>query len=286
MNQLRTQYLDLKLWNNFGNRLLEGKDLGTQTEFLEACKSKDGFLEYITVEMQMEKFDFDSSVGFDYQFTEAEFCSPPEDTQKTIWQTFNQFNLPRHDMSDVCFWGRVMLDLIGKSSFEPEWLAANSNSPSEEGVYSIDSALKSQEERKLDKCVRRILRSLCNPKPRGKRIVFFDFPLGKSWWRYYWADRMSNHVGLDFERILEILDLANYQVLAERMHSNRSYISFPNIFGGLLLFLDTASGPINSKTLEKIVNYLAYLIIWKSIEMQCPYLICDEIDNIFSSIEL
>ena len=72
---------------------------------------------------------------------------------------------------------------------------------------------------------------------------------------------MSNHVGLDFERILEILDLANYQVLAERMHSNRSYISFPNIFGGLLLFLDTASGPVNSKTLEKIVNNLAYLII-------------------------
>ena len=173
MNQLGTQRLDSKLWNNFGNRLLEGKDLNTQTEFLEACKSKDSFLKYINDELQIEKLEFGSSVGFDYLFTEAEFCSPPEDTQKTIWQTFNQFNLSRHDMSDVCFWGRVMLDLIDKSSFKPEWLAANSNSASEEGVYSIDSALKSQEEKKLDKCVRRILRSLCNPKPRGKRIVFF-----------------------------------------------------------------------------------------------------------------
>ena len=286
MNQLGTQRLDSKLWNNFGNRLLEGKDLDTQTEFLEACKSKDSFLKYINDELQIEKLDFGSSVGFDYQFTEAEFCSPPEDTQKTIWQTFSQFKLSRHDMSDVCFWGRVMLDLIDKSSFKPEWLAANSNSASEEGVYSIDSALKSQEEKKLDKCVRRVLRSLCNPKPRGKRIVFFDFPLGKSWWRYYWADRMSKHIELDFEKLLEILDLANYQVLAERMHSNRSYISFPNIFGGLLLFLDTTSESINSKTLEKIIINLAYLTIWKSIEMQCPYLICDEIDKIYGSIEL
>ena len=97
---------------------------------------------------------------------------------------------------------------------------------------------------------------------------------------------MSKHIELDFEKLLEILDLANYQVLAERMHSNRSYISFPNIFGGLLLFLDTTSESISSKSLEKITNNLAYLTIWKSIEMQCPYLICDEIDNIYGSIEL
>ena len=285
MSQQELQRLDSKLWTNFGKRLLEGKDSKIQAEFLEACRSKDDFQTYIFDDLQTENLEIGSSVVFDYRFTQAEFCSPPEDTQNIIWQTFNKNNISREAISDVCFWGRVMLDLIEKSSFEPVWLAANSNGTSEEGAYAIDIALSSQEDKKLDRCVRKVLRSLCNPTPRGKRIVYFDFPLGKSWWRYYWANRMSKHIDLNFERILEILDLNSYQVLAERMHSNRSYISFPSVFGGLLLFLDKAVEPTNSKTVEKIIKNLAYLIVWKSIEIQCPNLICDEITNIYESID-
>ena len=74
-------------------------------------------------------------------------------------------------------------------------------------------------------------------------------------------------------------------MLAERMHSNRSYISFLNVLGGLLLFLDKASDPINSKELGKIIKNIAYLIIWKAVEIQEPCMICDEISKIYRNID-
>lgn len=285
MNRQEPQRLNSELWTKFGDRLLNKNDTSAQIEFLEACRSKDSFDAYISENLKTENLRTGNSVVFQYEFTQKEFYFPPEDTQKTIWETFS--HLPRETMSDVCFWGSVMLDLIENSSFEPAWLAANGGGGSEDGDYAIDMALKFPEEvKKIDTCVRRILRSMCNPRPRGKRIVYFDFPLGKSWWRYFWAKEMSKHIEVDFERILEILDLSSYQVLAERMHSNRSYISYPNVFGGMLLFLDRSSDSVNSKTIGKIANHLAYLIIWNSIEMQKPNLVCEQINDIHENIKL
>lgn len=283
MNKQEPQRLNSESWAKFGERLLNKNDTSPQIEFLRACRSKDSFDTYVSNRLQTENSKTGSSIVFPHRFTQNEFYYPPEDTQKTIWETFKDF--PHESMSDVCFWGHVMLDLIKNDSFEPAWLAANSGGISEDGEFVIDMVLKSPEEvEKIDKCVRRILRSMCNPQPRGKRIVYFDFPLGKSWWRYYWADKMSKHIDLDFKCILEIMDLSSYQALAERMHSNRSYISFPNVFGGILLFLDKTSDSVNSKTIGKIANGLAYLIIWNSIEMQKPNLVCEQINNIYESI--
>ena len=285
MNRPESQRLNSESWAKFGDRLLKKNDTSTQIEFLEACRSKDSFDAYISKDLKTENLRTGFSAVFQYRFTQNEFYFPPEDMQKTIWESFN--HLPHEIMSDVCFWGSVMLDLIKNSSFEPAWLAANGGGISEDGDYAIDIALKFPEEvKRIDKCVRRILRSMCNPRPRGKRIVYFDFPLGKSWWRYFWANEMSKHIEVDFERILEIMDLSCYQVLAERMHSNRSYISYANVFGGMLLFLDTTSDSVNSKTIGKIANSLAYLIIWNAIEMQNPNLVCEQINNIYESIKL
>lgn len=285
MKRQEPQRLNQESWTKFGERLLKKNDTSTQIEFLEACRSKDSFETYISEDLKPENLLTGYSVVFQYRFTQNEFYFPPEDTQKTIWETFK--HLPHETMSDVCFWGNVMLDLIDNNAFEPAWLAANSGGISEDGDYAIDIALKSPEEvKRIDKCVRRILRSMCNPQPRGKRIVYFDFPLGKSWWRYFWANEMSKHINVDFERILEIMDLSSYQVLAERMHSNRSYISYPNVFGGMLLFLDATSDHVNSKTIGKIANNLAYLIVWNSIEMQKPKLVCEQINRIYESINL
>ena len=265
--------LNSESWADFGQRLLTKNDASTQIEFLEACRSRDSFSAYISNTLKPKNLNFDTSIFFDHRFTQNEFFSPPEDTQKLIWDTFNQY--PHEFMSDNCFWGGIMLELIDNCDFEPAWLAANNG---EDGDYSIDMALKSPENIKsIDNCVRRILRSMCHPRPRGKRVVYFDFPLGKSWWRYYWANKMSEHISVDFERILEIMDPSIYQALVERMHSSRSYISFPNVFGGMLLFLDEIPDSVNHKDIGKIANHLAYLIIWNSIEIQEPKLICKQI---------
>ena len=72
------------------------------------------------------------------------------------------------------------------------------------GVYMLDSALNSNDGKKIDDCVRRVLRSMgCPPAGRGKRIIFNDFYLGKAYWRWNWADKMSNEINLSFEDILK-----------------------------------------------------------------------------------
>ena len=112
--------------------------------------------------------------------------------------------------------------------------------------------------------------------------MFYDFSLGRAWWRYYWADEMSKNIDLEFPRILEIMDATSYQILVEKMHSGRSYMSFPGILGGLLLFLD--SEPIKGKALETVINGIDRLSIWKAIELRDPRMNKVEIHKIYNNL--
>ena len=121
----------------------------------------------------------------------------------------------------------------------------------------------------IDGCVRRILRSMCNPAPRGKRIVFNDFCLGKSYWRWAWAEKMCDPTGLSFKDILKILSDKYYATLSEKMHSGKSCISSDKVFGGLLLYLKSVkSNKMGGGKLRKIIDRLSYLSAWKAIEVQ------------------
>ena len=283
---MMTEYkqLDGQAWLEFGKNLLKEKGSEEQKEFLEICKTgKDGFLDYIDEQLSSYKDGViaDAPIYFERKFTETEFLCPPKDTQEIIWDMFK--DMPDEIMYSCGFWGYTIIGMIKNDSIKPEYLASELNGVNKTGIYMIDEALKStvSEDKKIDDRVRRILRSMCNPEPRGKRIVFNDFSLGKAYWRWHWATRMAQHIGLNSSQILEIFDEKYYAAFSEKMHSGQSYISSENVLGGLLLYLQSQPRKeIHSKQLKKIIDKISYLSAWKAIEMQDPARNQEEIKEI------
>ena len=275
----RKCYLRQK-WYDFGKRLLATRGEDEQQQFLEACLSRDDFLEYMDEYLPIAGIDGDSALGkFDHQFTELEFIEPPlETTQKYIWEAFAPADDGRDEelYADCCFWGVVVREMVERNLIEASWLAAGaSDTHNGAGQHNIENALSAGNEDKakaMDDSVRRILRSMCNPAPRGARIVFNDFPLGKSWWRWRWAERMAYLLNIEREDILEgALKSGNYATIAAKMHSGGSYLSPDNVFGGLILFLrDPQGAQMSGKRLGKVIDELAAQSAWQAIELRPP----------------
>ncbi len=289
-----TEYkrFDETVWLKFGQALLppqEEKGSEKQKEFLELCKSgKTSLLSYIDDHLLSHE---DSIIGndlivFEYRFTEREFLYPPKDTQRHLWNIFRE--VPDEITSCCGFWGHTIIDMIKGDYIKPEYLASDLNGVTKTGVYVIDTALKSGDDKKIDDCVRRILRSMCNPAPRGKRILFNDFYLGKAYWRWHWSQKMSEveSIDLGFDQILEILNESYYGEFSAKMHTGKSYIGSENVLGGLLLYLKQANKKkITNEQLRKIIDKISFLSVWKAIEIQEPTLNQKEIQQISKNIE-
>lgn len=285
MTMTNYKRFDEQVWLKFGKDLLCTRGSKKQKDFLNGCKGgKKEFLIYMKNNLLSDSNSVigDTSVNFvpeQGKFTDKEFINLSEidGNGKTIWNAFK--NIDNEVLFKCGFWGHVILEMIKKECIEPSYLAA---SESASGVKNIDKALKNMD-KEADKVVRRILRSMCNSEPRGKRIVFNDFYLGKSYWRWHWAEKMSAHIKLSPEEIRKLLNAKNYGVFAEKMHTGRSYISTENVLGGLLLYMNkykedskgtekkkSKSRELKSKKLEKIINQISYLSAMKAIEMQTP----------------
>lgn len=281
-------------WYDFGKRILERRGEDEQLEFLEACFSRDTFIEYMNEHLPIDGIDGSSALGtFDHRFTELEFIEPPlETTQKYIWEGF----APTSDTgdeelyADCCYWGVVIREMVERNLVEAPWLAVEaSDTHNGAGHDNIDNALSAEGEdaaAAMDKCVRRILRSMCNPVPRGARIVFNDFPLGKSWWRWRWAERMASFLDIERNDILEgALKGRNYASIAAKMHSGRSYLSPDSVFGGLILFLrDPQGAQLPGKRLEKVIDELAAQSAWQAIELRPPAENRNEIERLYRAL--
>ncbi len=268
--------------NNFGNNLLSDKGSDEQIEFLQLCRNgKDEFLNYLDKKLLSNEGAIIEGEGIflDHKFTEAEFRFPPKDTQKIIWDTFK--DVPRENMTLSGFWCSVIVNMIKNNYIKSYYLASNLNGVNETGIHMLDSAIKSDDNKKIDDCVRRVLRSMGSSAPRGNRIIFYDFYLGRSYWRWNWAKKMSKKIGLSFEEILNIFDKTSYSDFSAQMHSGKSYISQTNTLGGLLLFLkeDNLKGK-----LKNVINKISYKSAWKAIEIQPPELNKKEIEIIANNL--
>ena len=296
--------LENEPWKNLGDRLVKPKEKGTpeQRDFLKACQSKSSFLAYMSENgISLQTHYPGENICLDYRFTENEFLHPEASTtQKKIWETFK--GIDKETASDDRFWALVVLDLIDKDKIHPAYLALKkANSEEGTGLARIEEALNRVEQegtndeatnKEIDSCVRRILRSLCHPKPRStRRLLFYDFSLGATWWRWHRAEQMSDLLKIDAKEIRSILSERYYGTIAERLYSGKSYLGSENVFGGLLLFLNeknaemaTRQATENAK-IKDIINALAYVSAWKAIELQTPEGNKAEIHRIYEQLK-
>ena len=278
-------------WNEFGKRLLAEKGSEKQGDFLRACRAgKIEFLELIDnlfkdIHISTDNVIGEQEIEYTQKFSEQEFISPPSDVQEKTWDKFQ--DIPDEYTASCEFWGHIIITMIENESIQPVFLAGESNGETKKGAYKIDDAINPGDKKKTDTCARRILRSMCNPAPRGRRVVFDDFYLGKSYWRWRWAKNMSEIQGLEFQKNLEILDESYYAKIANKMHTGKSYISAKNTFGGLLLYLQNANKKksVTGDKVEAIIDRLTYLSAWKAIEVQDAHDNAKEIQEIASHLQ-
>jgi len=278
----RHKRLDERLWSEFGRDLClttrerkKGEVNLKQETFLRACKGgKEAFLAYLDEHLLNKEHAVigDKDIHLTHSLTEAAFRYPPREKQQSVWDAFR--GVDGENMSLCGFWGYVTIKMIRDNNIPPHYLASKTEAnegTKETGRYMLDDALKSNNGQKIDDCVRRVLRSMGNPAPRGARIVFNDFPLGRSYWRWCWAQRVSYETNLEFDEVLKIFDEVSYGDFSEAMHSKegRSYISQIKTLSGLILFLKKK--PLKEKgALKDIIRQLTYLSAWKAIELQSP----------------
>ena len=94
---------------------------------------------------------------------------------------------------------------------------------------------------------------------------------------------MEQLLPVDREAILDnLLTVRNYDVIAAKMHSSRSYISPDNVFGGLLLFLHGTQ--VSRAELTRIIDELASQSAWQAIELRSPEENRSEIAKIHQSL--
>lgn len=285
----KSKRLNEHAWAGFGKNLLKKKGGSKQKELLDACRSgKREFLEYCCAHILSVPNGVLEGGLVDLQlpskkFSESEFLLRRlKDTQKVIWDAFNGEDA---EMLYSCgCWGYAIIRMIERDLIEPCYLAAMPNGIQKTGAYLLDVAITSGGT-EMDRCVRRVLRSMCNPAPRGERIVFNDFHIGKSYWRWHWAHQMSQymkskHINLSVDQILHVLDEGYYGDFSAKMHTSKSCISSKNTLGGLLLFLAQEQQAQRIVDIEQIIDNIAYLSAWKAIEMQDPQTNKKEIEQI------
>ena len=280
---LEYKRIEENAWNEFGKNLLKDKGSEEQRSFLRACRGgRDVFLTYLDKKLfNKENAVIDGKlVEIKYKFSsDDEFYFPPESIQEIIWDIFE--DVPYEIKMKCGFWGYITINMIASDCIKPSFLAFNLKGVNGEGDCVLDKVLKEPDNVEIiDSCVRRVLRSLCNPAPRGKRIVFNDFSLGKSYWRWNWAKKMSGKINIKCEDILAIFKEKSYAIFSAKMHSGKSYISQTNTLGGLLLFLNSNL----EKKVGKVIDKISFVSVWKAIEFQTPEENKEEIEKIAKDI--
>ena len=116
--------------------------------------------------------------------SEKEFVDPSWTTECAIAATWRE--LPVRMAARPETWMRIHVELIEQGQIESSFLAAASRG--DPGRVQITQALRRNNAKKVDDCVRAVLRRLGGiVSYRGNRTAFMDCPVARAWWRHRYA---------------------------------------------------------------------------------------------------
>ena len=177
------QELDETQYHQLQKELLKTKGNAVQREFLQAAKSSEEFVGYITD--RVDDREGEALLIFDGALTEQSFKDPPADLEFRMYELWHQ--APPSTACRASFWAGITLEHIRQGKIaEASWLVTNGGA-TESGEERIDRALAMGGEagnKAVDDCVRTIFRRMSGlPAARGNRSVFVDCTFGRGWWR-------------------------------------------------------------------------------------------------------
>lgn len=211
------------------------KDLEKQREFLQlaAADEHSGFRQYF-LEIGIEGSKLSESMP---EFSPSEFLEPPWESELALWDRLSA--LPPAIASLPGFWARFCIQAIEEERVHPSTFAQEARSSKDvNGKARIRQALKDNDEKEIEVCVRRIFRVMGGIlHDRGYRTTFLDCPLAKSWWRHrvalLSADLLEcrEHVK-DYSDALRPTHI--WETLLEHIVSRQTIVGFPKVLAAIV----------------------------------------------------
>ena len=190
----------------------------------------------------------------DQALSEKEFVDPSWSTECVIAATWQA--LPVRLAARPETWFRIHVELIEQGRIESSYLAAGSRG--DPGRTQIAQALRRNNAKKVDDCVRAVLRRLGGiVSYRGNRTAFMDCPLAKAWWRHRYAQEahrvFNRHSPEDLSRALR--KPFRWERLVEDMISRLTVIGDSAIRPALVQSLADGAG-ITSQEMSRLTIWI------------------------------
>ncbi|MCS1406936.1 MAG: hypothetical protein M2R45_00092 [Verrucomicrobia subdivision 3 bacterium] len=262
--QAHLKRLDAADYSEFQNKLLKEKGGREQRNFLQAIQDRQQFLDRMK---SIKEEAGDSVCVLPNRMSEREFNNPPPDTEQRIhhhWQ-----DVARSLAASSSFWAYVTLEHVRERKIDADYLAAGpgNNSP---GRERIDRALRPNAgEKEIDDCVRTVLRKLSGLQGvRGRRSVYVDCPLARSWWRQYLVSRAAKRVKGEDEIIGRVIrqSQTHWERFVSGMVSRNPVLGMENTQDALLVAMaKLAEQPPPASIVQSICQN--FCIIGGSVEL-------------------
>ena len=167
---------------NIRKSLISKKGSDFQREFLEAAKTIETFIDWITTYIPYNDEKVKDIALYPQKLTENEFKETPREVEKLAYKTWDKLT-----PSIACrssFWGAVTLNHLKHDIIESTYLAVGPGS-SQTGFSRIEEALTTDNAKMMDDVVRTILRRFSGlPEARGGlRSIYVNCSFGRAWWR-------------------------------------------------------------------------------------------------------
>lgn len=173
--------------------------------------------------------------------SEAEFIDPSWHTECAVASTWQE--LPPSLAARPETWTRIHVEMIEQGRLESSYLAAGNKGQT--GVAQLAGALRRKNAKKVDDCVRAVLRRLGGVIPdRASRTAFLDCPLAKAWWRHRYAQEAHEVFGRDSVEVLSngLRPTFRWETLVEDMISRLTVIGDRGIRPALVQCLSDGVG--------------------------------------------
>jgi len=165
-------------YSKFRRRLLRVKGGDDQRHFLGIVRNTSTFLAHLSTIPTDGSTD---PVLAPERMTESEFKDPPPSTERALYASWK--GLTPAVACRSTFWANLTLEHIKTERIQSVYLAANGGNLSG-GAERIDRALQDKTPKRIDDCVRTVLRRLGGlPEVRGNRSVYVDCPFARAWRR-------------------------------------------------------------------------------------------------------
>ena len=221
------------------------------------------------------------------EVTEGHMYLMPSKDALALYDAWKE--IPYEDASASSLWGAITLSEIRKGIIQPIWMHVDNKCDAQKAKEELDTVIRSGDNKKIDKSVRRVLRWMLAPgHMRGGAELYGNCCLAKAWWLGYLATKCAEISGIDREKIANSLHLMWLEA-ADYISGTLTVVSEPRVLSGLSLWAsntltENEDANIRRTDTRKAIHSLGKFSSWSAAGLMDPEIIKDKISAVLENV--